>query len=82
MEFLPTDGRGLDERPLRLRQPIEAGRQQRRDRRRNRYVRDVPSGHPPFAVASQQAVVDQHPEHLLDEQRVALGDAGDPRPDV
>ena len=38
------------------------------------------AGHRPAAVlAYEQAVVDEHREHLLDEERIALGGAGDPR---
>src|SRR4029453_116094 len=35
-------------------------------------------GHPALALASQPALLDQHGQQLLEEQRVALGRAGDP----
>ena len=60
-------------------QALEAGREQGTDRGRDP---DLPTlvGGVPAAVRSlrQQAVVDEHPEQLLDEQRVALGGRADP----
>ena len=41
------------------------------------HAREVAVGDPRAVVAPEHAVVDQHAQHLLDEQRVALGGVGD-----
>ena len=55
-------------------EPIQPRLKQSGDRRRHGQVRQV-AGRPPTRrrLGSEQAVVDQHRDHLLDEQRVALG---------
>ena len=48
------------------------------DRRRNRDFREIAGRLPVAVVAREQSVVDQHREHLLDEERVSLRGAHDP----
>ena len=58
-------------------EPVEARGQERLDRRRHRDLADV-VGEPPVALdPAERALVDEHRDELLDEQRVALGRADD-----
>jgi hypothetical protein len=50
------------------------------DGRRDRDPRQVVGERPGPVELVQDAVVDEHPDRLLDVQRVALGHLGDPRP--
>ena len=74
MEDLALDRCALDHRalvgPSRSRRARE-----RLDRRRDRDGLQIAGRHPVAVLAVEQAVVDEHPEHLLDEERVALGRA-------
>ena len=58
------DRSALEHRPLVRLEPVDAGREQRLDRRRHGVVCGV-------------GIVGEHREHLLDEQRVALGRVDD-----
>ena len=49
---------------------------------RHRDRPEIARRHPIAVRAFEQAVVDEHREHLLDEERVALGRIGDPSMDV
>ena len=60
------------------RQPIQARGEQRMDGGRDRDARDVVDRAPAVLGALQQAVVDEHAQRLLDEERVALRHLGDP----
>ena len=46
---------------------------ERLNRRRHLHLRQVAGGDPPIVLLHQMAVVDEHRDHLFDEQRVALG---------
>ena len=62
----PTFDRGaLQHRTLPRLEAIDPGREERLDRRRHRLVRNL-------------GIVGEHGEHLLDEQRIALGGMDDP----
>ena len=62
----PTFDRGaLQHRTLPRLEAIDPGREERLDRRRHRLVRNL-------------GIVGEHGEHLLDEQRIALGGVDDP----
>src|SRR6266508_4356612 len=62
-----------------LLQPVEPGFEQRVDRRRSRFVRQV-SGTDPAAILQPQHVsLDEGRDHLLDDQWVALREVGDAR---
>ena len=78
VELFAAHRRPLDHRPLVAGELLEPRGQQRLDRRRHPQVDQRSCRHPPVAVASQRTVVDQHREHLLDEQRRALGRGEDP----
>jgi hypothetical protein len=52
------------------------------DRGWNRDRGEVAGREPPVVVANDEPVVDQHREHLFDEQRVALGGPHDAFGDV
>ena len=80
VEDLALHGAALDDCALLRVQPVQAGREQELDRRRNGHVREVLDRAPRAVLEPQQSVVDQHREHLLDEQRVALGRLEDPGP--
>ena len=64
--------------PARRRSAVRAGRPAGPGSSAAPAGRPAVGRHPPVAVASQQTVVDQHREHLLDEQRRALGRGEDP----
>ena len=52
---------------------VQARGEQQLDGRRHREVGQILGRAPHLPVESQQAVVDQHADHLLDEQRVTVG---------
>ena len=64
-----------------VRQQVEAGREQRLDRGRERDAGREVRGRRPSAPSSlpERALVDEHRRELLDEERVALGGLGDLR---
>ena len=77
LEHLAGDRGPFQHRPLGLVEPVEAGGEQGLDAGRDPQVVEVGGG--PVAVqAAQPALLDQGGEQLLEEQRVALGRAGDP----
>ncbi len=76
VEGLAHDRRAVQQGPLLAGQPVQAGGQQRLDGRRGGGGGQV-VGHPAAAVAAQPALLDQHGQQLLEEQRVALGGPGD-----
>ena len=79
MEHRPLDGGRGDDRPLVGRQSLDAGGEQRLDRRGHRKVGEVGRHDPVVILPGQQLVVDQHRHHLLGEERVTLHGLGDPR---
>ena len=77
-----TDDRGdVDDGALFRPQAVETGSQQRVDRRRDRQLGDVGGDLPAVVLAPEHAVVDEHRQHLLYVERIALGRLGDPSPD-
>lgn len=74
LEDLTDDGRGLAHEPLVAREPVETRGEQRGDRGRHL---DGPEVHRPLVLLldqhlDQHAVIQQHLEHLLHEQGIAL----------
>ena len=59
-------------------QALQARRHQRLDRGGDRHADDGAVQHPLTSLGTQLTGVDKHAQHLLDEQRVALGDRADP----
>ena len=80
VEDASHDRGALGHRPLVGGQPVQAGRQQGRDRRRHGDRLEIPRGRPAAVARHQRAVVDQGAEELLDVQGVALGRFRDPGP--
>ena len=78
VELLAGDGCPLDHCSLVGAQAIQTRGQQRLDRRRDGHAAQVAGGDPSIAFEHEQAVVDQHREHLLDEQRSPFGGFEDP----
>ena len=75
---LQADHRGrLHDPALGRPQAVEAGTQQGRDVPRDRDGLGGAGEDPAPRLLTQEPVVDQHGEHLLDEQRVAFGEAED-----
>src|SRR6266511_4313662 len=70
------DRRALDDGALLIAQPVEPSSQQGLDRRRHGYLGQIARGDPASVSALEEAVVDQHRERLLDEERIALGRLG------
>ena len=77
-ELESADGRGLDDGPLLVAEAVEARSHERVDRCRDGEVGEIAGGLPAAVRLAQQAVVDEHRQHLLDEERVALGSRHDP----
>jgi hypothetical protein len=78
MEDLSLHRRSLDNSPLLVAQPVEPRREQNPDRGGNLHHREVAGRDPEAVLPLQEAVIHQHPEHLLHEQRVALRRRLDP----
>ena len=72
-----TDARSSTSRSA-LAEPVEPRRDERVDRRRHRQRAELRGRAPAAVLARDQAVVDEHREQLLDEERIALG-GGDER---
>ena len=82
-EHLADHRRPLDHDAIDRTEPVEASGQERLDRRRDHDRADLADQDPASAVIpSQDPVVQEHREHLLDEQRVALGGLDDLRSDL
>ena len=81
-EHIAGDCRRLDHGALLAGERVEAGREQRLDRRRDSEVAEPVRGAPVFVFQDQKPVVDQHREELLDEERVSLGRFDDVGPDA
>ena len=80
MEDLALDGSSLDGGALVPAQLIQSRGEECLDRRRHRDRSEIPDHHPAPVFAYEEPVVDEHGEHLLDEERVAFGCAGDSSP--
>jgi hypothetical protein len=79
-EHAADDRRPLDDRLLLRLEPIESSGHKCLNRRRDRELRQLARDGPGSAFLSEHSVVDEHPEGLLDEERVALCDLRDPVP--
>ena len=79
VEQRALDGRPHEERALALGQALEPRGEQRVDRLRDAQVAEVAGDDPAAVVPHEALVVDEHREQLLGEQRVAVGEPGDPR---
>jgi hypothetical protein len=82
MEHLALHRGPFDDRSLVRAQAVEPCCKKGLNRRRDGHRLEVACGHPIAVRTLQEPVVDEHGEHLLDEQRVALGCIGDPSPHV
>ena len=80
VEDLADHRAALQHRPLRGREPVQPGREQGADAGWHGEGAQVVARHPAAALAADEAVVDHHRDHLLDEERVALGRLDDPAP--
>ena len=76
---LPLHGRQLQDRPLVVLEAVEPRREERLNRGRHRDHGEVGRRVPPPVLPAEQPVVDEHREHLLDEERIAFGRLFDPR---
>jgi len=79
IEDLALDCTVLEHCPLLVVQLIQACSEQGVNGRRNRDGRQVSDDRPAPVLGHEDAVVDQHRDHLLDEQRVTFGRFGDAR---
>ena len=82
MEDLALDRCALADGSLDRPQPVQARGEERLDRRRNGDRLQIAGWDPVPVRALEQAVVDEHREHLLDEERVAFGCIHHSRPDL
>ena len=71
-ELAPDDCRSLEHDALLRTEALDAGREQRVDRRRHLQVRRRDADRPAVALAAQHAVVHEHAHELADVERVAL----------
>ena len=78
-EHLADDRGALEHRALDRGQAVESRRDQRLDRGRHLHLRQIAGGDPSVVLSHEIAVVDQHRDHLFDEQRIALGGLGHAR---
>jgi hypothetical protein len=82
LEYLADDRRVLQDHPFFDREAVEARREERRDRGRDLDRREIQGGDPLVILLDQDAVVEQHLQHLLDEQGVALRGGSDALTDL
>ena len=78
VELLADHGGALDRAALVVGQAFETSGEERRDRGWDRDRAEIARRDPGPVLPDQHPVVDQHREHLLDEQRVAAGRLGEP----
>jgi hypothetical protein len=78
VEDLALDGAAFDHGAFLRVQSVETGGEQQLDRRRHRDVREILDRSPRAVLEPEEPVVDEHAEHLLDEERVTLGGLQDP----
>ena len=79
MEHRALHGRTLDHLAIVRRELVEARRQQHLNARRDRDPREITGCDPAAVLTPQVVTVDEDRDHLLDEQRVALGSFLDAR---
>ena len=71
----------LDQASFIGRQPVQPGREERRDRRRDRDVGQVGRRRPSAVLQHQATLIDEEPGHLLGVEGVSFGRLRDPRAD-
>ena len=76
-EDLSDHGGALQHRQLVLAEPVEAGGEHRLHRLRHAQRVDGGERLEPAVALDEDAVLDEHPQHLLEEERVAAGRAAD-----
>ena len=81
-EVVADDGGGLDHRALVARERVQARGEQRLDRRGHGHLGEVAGGAPLAVLLLDQPLVGEHPQELLDVERVALGRLDDPVEDA
>lgn len=74
---LADDAGALGDRSLLLVEPLQPGRQQRRDRGGNLESGRIAGGHPSSPLQPEMLLIDQRADHLLEEEGVPLGAFGD-----
>ena len=74
-EDLPDHGGTLQHGQLVLAEPVEAGRKHGLDRLRHAQRVDGGERLEPAVALDEDAVLDEHPQHLLEEERIAAGRA-------
>jgi hypothetical protein len=79
---LPFDRRALEHAALAGVEPVDPSGEDGSDRRRDGDGGEVAALDPRAVVAGEQPLVDQHAQHLLDEERVASRRLGEPGPHV
>ncbi len=72
VEDVPCDRGALDDGSLVRAEPVEPGGEKRVDCGRHPHRADVPNRRPVPILSDEEPVVDQHREHLFDEERIAL----------
>ena len=82
VEDLALDRRPLDHGSFAGLEPVEAGGEQCVDRRRHGHRGEIARRGPAPVLTDEQTVVDQHRQHLLDEERIALRRLRDALPDL
>jgi hypothetical protein len=78
VELLADHGGAFDRAALVVGQAFETGGEERGDGGRDRDRAEIARRDPRAVLPDQHPVVDQHREHLLDEERVAAGRLGQP----
>ena len=79
MEDLAFDRASLEDGAVLAAEPVEAGGEQSLDRRWQGELGQLARRRQRAVPAEQQPLVDEHRDHLLDEERIALGRFGDSR---
>ena len=77
-EDVADHGGGLDDRPLLGLEVVEPRRKQCLDRGRHRHAVDRADGTPAAVLEANDALVDEHGQELLDEERIPLRGLDDP----
>src|SRR5690242_12877228 len=76
------DGRLLEHNFRGYRQSVDTGGQHATERWRNRRPRGVTCDNPVIPIAAQGALLDEGPDDLFEEERIAFGAFQDELPDV
>jgi hypothetical protein len=82
MKAVALDRSALERAALGCPELVEARGEQHLDGRRHAHTGEVARRHPAPVLASQETLVDEHRDHLLDEEGVAAARLANPRPHV